>query len=100
METLKQGRFYKVEATAFENAARTTGRKLTVRSIRKHFAKVDKKRIQRLKMMELSNGNQNVRNNRIGQGLQRKRAQAWAANANKAFSPCRQAGFMSDDGRW
>ena len=93
MYVLKRNRFYKIEAAALEGTVNASGKKLTVKRIKKHFTKLDKKRKQRANVMELSAGH--MRTNNQQRNVVRpfaRRAQAWAAQAghnslNRAPTP-------------
>ena len=81
MHVLRHSRFYRVEAAALEGTANAGDNKLTLRRVKKHFAKLDKKRRQRAQVVELSNGPQSYPDQRRNQRLPNRRNQAWANSA-------------------
>ena len=93
MYVLKRSRFYRVEASALEGTVTVAKKKLSVKRIKKHFTKLDKRRKQRACVMELSTGSlrDTYQQKNIARPIARK-AHAWAAqagptNLNRAPTP-------------
>ena len=87
MHVLCHSRFYRVETAALEGTASARGKKLTLREIKKHFARIDKKRQQRAQVVELSNGPAGYYDQRRNMRAPNRRTQAWANAAD--FKPRR-----------
>ena len=81
MHVLKHSRMYRVEAAALEGTAYASRKKLTLKTIKDHFNRLDKRRRQRAKVFELSGPTENDWN--VQRNRPNRRAQAYAANARR-----------------
>ena len=78
--TLKNSRKYRVDAAALEGTSNANGKKLTVRRIRRHFAKLDRRTQLRNHMLDISNASNPDTFAKKRQKYLKNKAYAYAAN--------------------